>query len=344
MSVAYTLPFSYCPIVLLLGPGEHLHIGKGRFHAFRKLGAEMLPDDDCHSDLRKEVHSSLAMGNRSPDTLLNISIAWDWSFLGYTAEGINREMTYSLERALLNRKGSPPKPSLAIPRLCLLSWCKASIGKFQSSDLNPDDLQRDRNILMGLLPSLEFVVAEELQVFRVWNESHPQTETHDIPLSSENPNVCSMDPHDYSDYTCKICLQELPNHFLHCNGCEALLEKDFNVCVECHAGSRHRQFYIMSDTNDSMDSHFNHTGARSTVNHEPCAKKKCRAKKEACRVCGKDRTSSCTCHECFKLIQRMWSCKELSEMLAAVKDIVGGDRLLYHDEVLPRLQKAGLRT
>jgi hypothetical protein len=44
------------------------------------------------------------------------------------------------------------------------------------------------------------------------------------------------------------------------NGCEDILKKDFNVCVDCHSDSRH-QFFVMCDEDDSVDSSLNHTGA-----------------------------------------------------------------------------------
>jgi hypothetical protein len=77
----------------------------------------MLPEDDCHFDLRKQVHSKLQKENVAINDLVNVSLAWDWSFLGETPEGINREMTSTLEFALRNRGFLKPKQSLAIPKL-----------------------------------------------------------------------------------------------------------------------------------------------------------------------------------------------------------------------------------
>jgi hypothetical protein len=64
---------SYCPSVLILTAGEHLHINKGRLHAFRKMSSEQLPPDDCHHELRA-YHLNLHPIIRD----VCISITFDW--------------------------------------------------------------------------------------------------------------------------------------------------------------------------------------------------------------------------------------------------------------------------
>ena len=172
----------------------------------------MLADDDCHSDLRKEVHSTLRMDKSAFATLVNVSVAWDWSFLGWTPEGINREMAATLVCALRNWKFR--KLNLAIPKLCLLSCCKSSIAAirlegsvFGMDSTNDNGLQQQHcNILKGLLPTLEFVVSREQDAFRAsgssihsWNQVRPH--------SWENPAVFLIDPHGNTDYF----LHDLPS-------------------------------------------------------------------------------------------------------------------------------------
>jgi hypothetical protein len=67
----------YCPSVFILKPGEHLHINKGRLHAFRKMTFDELPENDCHAQLRKNMILELKAQNihRPP---LCISVAFDW--------------------------------------------------------------------------------------------------------------------------------------------------------------------------------------------------------------------------------------------------------------------------
>jgi hypothetical protein len=67
----------YAPSVFVLGPNQHLHIGKGRLHAFRKMSNYDLPENDCHYELRNDVKKK--MGDRwSTKALTAVSIAFDW--------------------------------------------------------------------------------------------------------------------------------------------------------------------------------------------------------------------------------------------------------------------------
>lgn len=59
----------YAPIVLILCPGQLLHIGKGRLHAFRKLSSDRLPPGDCHEEARSKITGSVPA--------MQVSLAWD---------------------------------------------------------------------------------------------------------------------------------------------------------------------------------------------------------------------------------------------------------------------------
>lgn len=307
----------------------------------------MLPEDDCHFDLRKQVHCHLEKEKVVIDDLVNISLAWDWSFLGETPEGINREMTSTLEFALRNRAFLKPKQSLAIPKLSLLSRCESSIAALRtqgktfgiSTFANIQSISRHRNIIKGLLPTLEFVVAQEEEAYMKAQISGTSTLTKNAkPHSWENPVLFPLDPYGNSDYFCRICFQELSNTYMHCDGCEELLKKDFNICADCHSDSKHCQFFIMSEKYDSMDSALNHTGAILKKSHKICD---CIGK-DPCVNCGKCRQYSCTCHQKFTLHQRMWKCEKLFEIRAMANDIVAGDNIKFFDEVQPRLREARL--
>jgi hypothetical protein len=58
----------------MLKPGQHVHINKGRLHAFRKMTEDKLPDNDCHAQLRQVLIKELGEGN----VPLCISVAFDW--------------------------------------------------------------------------------------------------------------------------------------------------------------------------------------------------------------------------------------------------------------------------
>jgi predicted amidophosphoribosyltransferase len=47
-------------------------------------------------------------------------------------------------------------------------------------------------------------------------------------------HYCLVDPFG-NDFFCVSCHQELGNAYMHCNGCEDLLQKDYNICITCHS-------------------------------------------------------------------------------------------------------------
>jgi hypothetical protein len=75
----FTLPVtcSYCPSVLILGPGQHLVINKTRLHMFRKLTFDELDKEDCHCLQRAQLVQKLRdqAYTKAP---LCVSIAYDW--------------------------------------------------------------------------------------------------------------------------------------------------------------------------------------------------------------------------------------------------------------------------
>ncbi len=58
--------------------------------------------------------------------------------------------------------------------------------------------------------------------------------------STRNPQISTVDPFG-NDFFCGLCNQELGNVYLHCDGCEQILKKDFNSCVSCHKNKQQRQ-------------------------------------------------------------------------------------------------------
>ena len=69
------------PSHIVLGPGEFLHIGKGRMHAFRKMAPE-----------RAETAEDIC-----------ISVAWDWMYQGYASTGIAQETETVAHNGRLNQ-------------------------------------------------------------------------------------------------------------------------------------------------------------------------------------------------------------------------------------------------
>jgi hypothetical protein len=224
-------------------------------HAFRKLSAALLPEHDCHAELRKQLLSEKGFEKLLPQ-LTCCSIAWDWTYRGVTAEAMNREISSMIECAALNRENRTR--SLAIIETSLLHTAKTFVAQakaalmVQSSgssvkngcsllgyDLpKPSFLPAEseaKEVLMGLLPSLSHVIsyhksavvnAKAIASF----EGSPMLSFASCPDSWQNPQLFSIDPYG-NDFICKICSDELSNIYMHCDGCENILSKDFNICA-----------------------------------------------------------------------------------------------------------------
>jgi hypothetical protein len=179
---------SYYPSVLILKPGQFIHINKGRLHAFRKLSPTALTEGDCHAELRSNL---IRTENLGFEEQLCISVAWDWMYQGITAEGTNREIVSILECTNLNRKHM--KQSLAIPETCILLMAQDLLKRPASSDdhttmlpfLKPEpSLPDDKlNRLRGLFPSLQHVVGLHEQAIhciegkmetKTWDQAEPE--------------------------------------------------------------------------------------------------------------------------------------------------------------------------
>jgi hypothetical protein len=251
--------------VFILKPGQFVHINKGRLHAFRKLSPTLLPEYDCHAKMREELLHKI---NRKqlPLSSICISIAWDWTYRGFTAEAMNREISSMMECAALNREHRTL--SLAIPETSLLHTAKAFLarakGMAEQPAVNQLDLQKHllefdsstsllkncnnsamflesepKTVLRGILPSLTHLVARhKADVNKAtviadtanYGENHQKISISKRPDSWENPQVFSVDPYG-NDFFCKLCSDELSNIYMHCDGCESILNKDFNICV-----------------------------------------------------------------------------------------------------------------
>ena len=240
------LSLSYCPSRFILKPGQFVHINKGRLHAFRKLSFSVLPDHDCHTNLRKQlIEKERNMYINEP--VICISVAWDWTYRGNSVESIKREVSCMMECAAINRDRS--LQSLGIPEISLIHAAKAFLALTKKVDRTSDILfLRPRNIksltcavtpdpkkvLRGILPSLsELVVRHKADIAKVKKKlgDDRMISRNVIPDSWENPRLCSIDPYG-NDFLCVLCRVEVSNPYMHCNGCEELLKKDFNICIE----------------------------------------------------------------------------------------------------------------
>jgi hypothetical protein len=194
---------------------------------------------------------------------------------GVTAGGINEEVSTVLEGTILNKKKLVR--SLAIPELCLLQMATFVPGKAEEvpdeqSFLRNFELENQKKwlyeppidiVCQGILPGLEFVVEKYQRCHCVANDSLVRGEQLNVALIGdkvENPEVALLDPYGSEDFDCKICRMELSNVYFHCDGCEVLLNKDFNICQDCYSQKKFMIFEQMNPLNPKEQATVNHTG------------------------------------------------------------------------------------
>ena len=116
-------------------------------------------------------------------------------------------------------------------------------------------------------------------------------------------------------FFCKVCCTELPNHYMHCFGCENFLHKDFNICSNCHKLGCYKSFFQMHQTNGEGLSTVNHTGSA------PNTQCQCENVVDECIFCEKC-TACCTCHQRFTLHYRFMTLEQEQELLEKSRSIV----------------------
>jgi hypothetical protein len=358
ITLIFLLKTRYCPSVFILKPGQLVHINKGRLHAFRKLSSSSLQEEDCHYSLRQTILPSL-----HGKDLTCVSVAWDWMFKGVTGEGINREVSSILECARLNQKQQVQ--SLAIPETALLFLARDLLGVLKAKAVHgSDDLESEAiNILRGILPSLQYVVYRHKmteETSKKWEEEgkHKKVSIDAKPNTAHNPgafkqSVCvhfsidrfhvltslydidsfSLDPHGSGDFICKFCSDELSNLYLHCEGCERLLNKDFNICASCHADEKYKRQIRMHPFQQKMKSTLNHTGNMRFQRYSRCP---CHNGPQ-CDTCAFCIGCSCICHQHFTLHYRFMPVQEEMQLLKDVVDAVGDTALPTTLETTVRL-------
>jgi hypothetical protein len=256
------------------------------------------------------------------------------SFLGYSAEGINRELATTLESAAFCRKFKSCK-SLAIPETGILKLANSL----------PDNLNRESNMLRlisssnlecslswweiarGILPSLRYIVERDCSEMELPFLSN-RVDAADLPDTHPDSLQLATDPFG-NDYFCKTCSYELANTYFHCVGCESLLAKDFNICIECHNDKAFLTNVEMHGRATAMTSQFHHLGApRAWCNCSSIAQ--C----PECRTC---LSCLCSCHTKFQKRRRFYTEEQQWAMLARCAKAVKGAEVLYATETECRL-------
>jgi hypothetical protein len=350
-SVSYFIISSYYPSVFILRPGQHVHINKGRVHAFRKLAPEALPPMDCHAKLRQEIVDA-----GSAEESLCVSVAWDWMYRGITRAGINREVTSMLECAELNRRHA--QQSLALPELALLQMARTMPARMRK---DPEDemwelpkgnptttiVQRfvpsDVEVVRGILPGLRYIVKQHLRITEQVElqeacqgerDMRDRVKVEPQQTASKSRGSFSLDPYGAGDYFCKLCHKELSNLYFRCDGCERLVGTDFNICFQCHSEGRYKVRVQMHDLLDKVV-HAGHITRNVRSNN--CLSKKAGKTCESCTFCS---CCSCKCHTNFKLSFRFFTKQGEERLLQTVETVAGVDVLGDEHALDERLQLA----
>ena len=270
-----------------------------------------------------------------------MSVAWDWMYKGITDYGINKEISSILECAHLNRQQL--KQTLAIPETSVIKMAKELVAQYEyltdhskekianksmiSSKIKQSTIYSNARLhretmagLRGILASLRYVVSCHQSALSAKQCDVQNITIASIPNTWENPDLSPLDPYGSSDFFCKLCYKELSNVYLHCDGCEDILKKDFNICESCHSEHRYKLYVQMHPMDDSDDCAINHTGHHSGLS--PAMKCSCK-KKTICNRCNYCSGCSCKCHHSFTLHHRFMSTSEEKEILDKVEKIVG---------------------
>lgn len=283
-----------------------MHINKGRLHAFRKLANEPLPVSDCHSKLRHDFLQS-----HSVERNICVSIAYDWMYLGFQSTAIQTEIQTVLKAARRIRSMENAK-TLAVGETAVFSLAEAiaatTLNTIPSKSVVPDKVA----IAKGIGNSLAYLV---------YRDERESCDGVVPPVDADDdPAYRSTDPFG-NDYFCKLCSHELANAYFHCQGCEEMLQMDFNICAYCFAEEKYRTNVEMKPyAKGKTGCHVHHTANTSfnpcTLKYDDCS---CES---GCDLC------ACDCHSKFIKRNRFRSNTAARQLLDKCKTLAGDEMRL----------------
>lgn len=309
-----------------------IHINKGRLHAFRKLSLHDLPVGDCHSMQR----AGMVKKEKIVREELCISIAWDWMYRGVTESGIRREVAAAMSCAALNQINGVK--SLGIPEAALLHTARSICNSSRSADGKYQPAPEV--ICRGILQGLRIVIGQHAAAMTcargnvIDNDSNGRDDKFEIQDKSDadqNPYTSMINAYGSSDYTCRVCSSELSNVYCHCNGCDGLMGKDFNICVGCHDLRKYRSDVTMDENCPVLHSAHHHTGGfRWRVKGCDCVES---AESGLCLICNKCPRCACLCHSNFSLHYRFFD-EEAEKRLIERVEALGAKPKNYLEKYL----------
>ena len=270
-------------------------------------------------------------------------------FLGLSATGINREVSFTIESA--NQCSQHKVQCLAIPRLAVMKMAEqlAVMGMLykQRETVREDDfeyLPLSQTIARGILPSLSHIVTQEegLTLTQATSNVVPDCDINTLGTKG------AIDPNG-SHFFCIICHAELCNVYYQCIGCIKLLDKEFNICHQCYNTKKGKfndmEMGLDKDTDPSdikWNTNRHHTCTIGTKNKCGPPKKgkggqqqKCELKPcYRCLLCSE---CSCMCHRIFKHHRRFYGKQRVKELLEKCEILVGEDEVPFAVETQRRL-------
>ena len=328
--------------MFILGPGELLHINKGRLHAFRKMSKDLLPTRDCHFGLRKEKLKELEQ--KGSLDLLCVSVAWDWMFLGDTPRTVNRELSTSLlaSRCCRNLK----MPCLGIPETSLLRLsqiCSSHVvlpteeSKKLKQPKKSDTYSRRHFQALGIQPSIDYWFQCQSSYLKAQSDSKESGSKNRNGAPKLDSQTAEIDEFGNEGWTCACCFAELSNFYYHCTACEksSSRSKDFNVCYDCHENGDAKESQRIHTHLDYRCSLYNHHIGKYPEKCQ-CGSSVC---PNTCNECQKCTRCSCICHSSFELRCRFLCQADIQFLDKAVKSVslegeaVPGDGLKTAPEV-----------
>jgi hypothetical protein len=264
-------------------------------------------------------------------------------FMGVTAEGMNREVASTLECTLLCRENSCK--SLAIPETAILKLASLIPPEIDPQH-SPEEYIHEKtafiddefrpswkDIARGILPSLKHIVKKELNAGNSKSTRKVRSNHNEMqPDSTFDSSRAAIDPFG-NDYFCKLCDHELSNTYYHCDGCETLLSKDFNICSLCFEEKKFLQDISMHDCRTlEIHSGKHHIG-------RPKLDCSCDPAAPVCEYCRNGMTCCCNCHTIFSRRSRFFTLDDLNNILAVTEKVVGDDSIEYAVETENRLDR-----
>eukprot|EP00903_Cladosiphon_okamuranus_P010291 g9742.t1 len=153
-----------------------------------------------------------------------------------------------------------------------------------------------------------------------------------VPSFKEKINPFSSDGESFNCASCKV---DIFNAYMHCYGCETILNRDLTLCLGCHAAGR---FAFPPDPHDArlLSDRIHCPGepertldqrerkARSQRSHGVYPASRCECKERSCRQCHLCVACACDCHERYQLRFRFEHPSSLESFVKKVRVTAGG--------------------